>query len=66
MMNAGQKALMRSVFAGPIVDHYGQTERVTLAEPARPGATTSSLPLSASGKLNTAVLVGDSAPADGV
>jgi phenylacetate-CoA ligase len=31
MMNPGQQALMRSVFGGPIVDHYGQTERVALA-----------------------------------
>lgn len=31
MMNPGQRALMGSVFGGPIVDHYGQTERVALA-----------------------------------
>jgi phenylacetate-CoA ligase len=31
MMNPGRQALMRSVFSGPIVDHYGQTERVALA-----------------------------------
>ena len=31
MMNPGQKALMRSAFGGPIVDHYGQTERVAMA-----------------------------------
>jgi phenylacetate-CoA ligase len=31
MTNPGQQALMRSVFSGPIVDHYGQTERVALA-----------------------------------
>lgn len=31
VMSLGQRALMRSVFEGPIVDHYGQTERVTMA-----------------------------------
>lgn len=31
MLSQGQKALMRSAFGGPIVDHYGQTERVALA-----------------------------------
>jgi phenylacetate-CoA ligase len=30
-MTSEQKALMREVFAGPIVDHYGQTERVAMA-----------------------------------
>jgi phenylacetate-CoA ligase len=31
MMSPGQRDLMRSVFDGPIVDHYGQTERVAMA-----------------------------------
>jgi phenylacetate-CoA ligase len=31
VMNPGQQALMGSVFSGPIVDHYGQTERVAMA-----------------------------------
>lgn len=31
MMSPGQRALMRATFEGPIVDHYGQTERVALA-----------------------------------
>lgn len=30
VMGAAQKALMRRVFEGPIVDHYGQTERVAM------------------------------------
>jgi phenylacetate-CoA ligase len=30
-MSPGQQDLMRSVFEGPIVDHYGQTERVAMA-----------------------------------
>jgi phenylacetate-CoA ligase len=28
---AGQAALMRAVFGGPVVDHYGQAERVAMA-----------------------------------
>lgn len=31
VMTAEQEALMREVFVGPVVDHYGQTERVTMA-----------------------------------
>lgn len=31
VMNPGQRQLMRDVFTGPIVDHYGQTERVAMA-----------------------------------
>jgi phenylacetate-CoA ligase len=31
VMSQAQRNLMREVFAGPIVDHYGQTERVLLA-----------------------------------
>jgi len=31
MMSPGQRDLMRFVFDGPIVDHYGQTERVAMA-----------------------------------
>lgn len=31
VMSPAQLALMREVFAGPIVDHYGQTERVAMA-----------------------------------
>ena len=31
MMGGAQRALMREVFAGPVVDHYGQTERVAMA-----------------------------------
>ncbi|WP_205528422.1 phenylacetate--CoA ligase family protein [Desertimonas flava] len=31
VMTPGQRNLLRSVFDGPIVDHYGQTERVALA-----------------------------------
>ncbi|QLY27726.1 phenylacetate--CoA ligase family protein [Nocardia huaxiensis] len=31
MMTPGQQALMREVYTAPIVDHYGQTERVALA-----------------------------------
>ncbi|MEV6066954.1 phenylacetate--CoA ligase family protein [Nocardia sp. NPDC052001] len=31
LMAPGQRALMREVFGGPIVDHYGQTERVAMA-----------------------------------
>jgi phenylacetate-CoA ligase len=30
-MTTGQLSLMRGVFRGPIVDHYGQTERVAMA-----------------------------------
>ncbi|MBL1074062.1 phenylacetate--CoA ligase family protein [Nocardia sp. 2] len=31
MQSPGQQQLMREVFGAPIVDHYGQTERVTMA-----------------------------------
>lgn len=31
VMSPGQIALMRQVYGGPVVDHYGQTERVALA-----------------------------------
>jgi phenylacetate-CoA ligase len=31
VMTTEQEALMRSVFVGPVVDHYGQTERVAMA-----------------------------------
>lgn len=31
MMAPGQRTLMREVFAAPIIDHYGQTERVAMA-----------------------------------
>jgi phenylacetate-CoA ligase len=31
VMTADQIALMREVFRGPVVDHYGQTERVSMA-----------------------------------
>jgi phenylacetate-CoA ligase len=31
VMGQAQQELMREVFQGPIVDHYGQTERVTMA-----------------------------------
>jgi phenylacetate-CoA ligase len=31
VMTSSQQALMRSVYGGPIIDHYGQTERVTMA-----------------------------------
>lgn len=31
VMGRGQRELMRDVFTGPVVDHYGQTERVLLA-----------------------------------
>jgi phenylacetate-CoA ligase len=31
VMSSAQRALMREAFAGPIVDHYGQTERVAMA-----------------------------------
>lgn len=31
VMTREQMALMRDVFVGPIIDHYGQTERVTMA-----------------------------------
>ena len=31
VMSRGQRALMRAAFTGPIVDHYGQTERVAMA-----------------------------------
>ncbi|WP_447153600.1 phenylacetate--CoA ligase family protein [Nakamurella sp. GG22] len=31
VMSPGQLRLMREVFGGPIVDHYGQTERVAMA-----------------------------------
>jgi phenylacetate-CoA ligase len=31
VMNNAQQALMREAFVGPIVDHYGQTERVCMA-----------------------------------
>ena len=31
VMSPAQQTLMRSVFVGPIVDHYGQTERVAMA-----------------------------------
>lgn len=31
VMSPGRRALMREVFTGPVVDHYGQTERVALA-----------------------------------
>lgn len=31
VMNPGQIALIREVFVGPVVDHYGQTERVAMA-----------------------------------
>ncbi|MCF3940148.1 MULTISPECIES: phenylacetate--CoA ligase family protein [Gordonia] len=31
VMSPGQRALMREVFEGPVVDHYGQTERVAMA-----------------------------------
>jgi phenylacetate-CoA ligase len=31
VMSPGQVALMRQVYGGPVVDHYGQTERVALA-----------------------------------
>ena len=30
-MTEGQHALMREVFRGPVIDHYGQTERVCMA-----------------------------------
>jgi phenylacetate-CoA ligase len=30
-MGDSQRALMREVFVGPIIDHYGQTERVAMA-----------------------------------
>lgn len=30
VMSPGQRALMRESFVGPIVDHYGQTERVAM------------------------------------
>ncbi|WP_326600930.1 phenylacetate--CoA ligase family protein [Rhodococcus sp. PD04] len=30
-MRSAQRALIREVFGGPIVDHYGQTERVAMA-----------------------------------
>jgi phenylacetate-CoA ligase len=30
-MTSAQVALLREVFAGPVVDHYGQTERVAMA-----------------------------------
>lgn len=38
VMTPGQIALMRDVFAGPIVDHYGQTERVTMAGTCEAGS----------------------------
>jgi phenylacetate-CoA ligase len=31
VMTAGQVELMRDAFCGPVIDHYGQTERVTMA-----------------------------------
>ncbi|MGQ0776142.1 MAG: phenylacetate--CoA ligase family protein [Pseudonocardiales bacterium] len=31
VMSPAQRAVMREVFVGPIVDHYGQTERVAMA-----------------------------------
>ncbi|WP_211435735.1 phenylacetate--CoA ligase family protein [Trujillonella endophytica] len=31
VMTTRQTALMRAVFGGPVVDHYGQTERVSMA-----------------------------------
>lgn len=31
VMTTAQRALMRAAFTGPIVDHYGQTERVAMA-----------------------------------
>ena len=31
VMSPGQQDLMRAVFSGPIVDHYGQTERVSMS-----------------------------------
>lgn len=31
VITAAQQALMREVFSGPVVDHYGQTERVAMA-----------------------------------
>ena len=31
LMSPAQVALMRSVFVGPVIDHYGQTERVVMA-----------------------------------
>lgn len=31
VMGRAQRALMREVFSGPVVDHYGQTERVAMA-----------------------------------
>ena len=38
LMSPGQQDLMRSVFEGPIVDHYGQTERVALAGTCEAGS----------------------------
>jgi phenylacetate-CoA ligase len=31
VMSARQRELMREVFGGPVIDHYGQTERVAMA-----------------------------------
>ncbi|MBT0566280.1 phenylacetate--CoA ligase family protein [Williamsia sp. CHRR-6] len=31
VMSGPSRALMRAVFGGPIIDHYGQTERVTMS-----------------------------------
>jgi phenylacetate-CoA ligase len=31
LMSAAQIALMRQVYVGPVIDHYGQTERVVMA-----------------------------------
>lgn len=37
-MSLGQQALIRAAFAGPIVDHYGQTERVAQAGTCEAGS----------------------------
>ncbi len=37
-MRPEQRALMRKVFEGPIVDHYGQTERVVMAGTCEKGS----------------------------
>ncbi|WP_407443770.1 phenylacetate--CoA ligase family protein [Rhodococcus sp. (in: high G+C Gram-positive bacteria)] len=38
MMRDDQRALMRHVFGGPIVDHYGQTERAAFAATCEKGS----------------------------
>lgn len=38
VMSPGQVDLMRAVFDGPVVDHYGQTERVALAGTCEAGS----------------------------